>query len=306
MNHFKLWKITAYFEVGLVTTPAWQVPLESHLEAKCEAHDEIMRSSVSHGTLCRIILECLRLAVSKEVRLAHNDRKANHSKKQFSHRSGHYLIFFCLPFSRQINEPNLGKNTIFFPATTSSRSQTLKGFLSWHGALQGSSTFPWTLLFGITKDIVKASDVNFDFVLAKTYTSEGFLWWSLIMKWNQNRIELLIWPSFSHSGAIFLATFASDSLDVLEKNSMRGADSTPIINSRLTPQDLDDIYRLTIQLFASTFADLQFSPNCDGIAQATDFIGFLSRGMAKSVSSLAQTEIPNGVTTFLLFSFSSF
>ena len=91
-------KITAYFEVGLVTTPAWQVPLEGHLQAKCEAHDEIMRSSVSHGTLCRIILDCLRLAVSKEVRLAHNDRKANHSKKQFSHRSGHYIIFFVLPF----------------------------------------------------------------------------------------------------------------------------------------------------------------------------------------------------------------
>ena len=86
---------------------------------------------------------------------------------------------------------------------------------------------------------------------------------------------------------------------------MRGADSTPIINSRLTQQDLDDIYRLVIKLFATTVADLQFSPNCDGILQATDFIGFLARGMAKSVSSLAQTENPTGVTTFLLFSFFS-
>ena len=92
---------------------------------------------------------------------------------------------------------------------------------------------------------------------------------------------------------------------------MRGADSTPIINSRLTPQDLDDIYRLVIKLFATTVADLQFSPNCDGILQATDFIGFLSRGMAKSVSSLAQTENPTGVTRrtlsclFLLFNNSS-
>ena len=77
---------------------------------------------------------------------------------------------------------------------------------------------------------------------------------------------------------------------------MRGADSTPIINSRLTQQDMDDIYRLAIKLFATTVADLQFSPNCDGILQATDFIGFLARGMAKSVSSLAQTETPTGVT----------
>ena len=179
MNHFELWKITAYFEVGLVTTLGWQVPLESHIQAKCEAHDEIMRSSVSHGTLCRIILDCLRLAVSisKEVRLAHNDRKANHSNKQFSHRSGHYLIFFCLPFSRPINEPNLGKTLSSFQQLPRLGLKPWRAFWADMAPFKGPQTclVHCFLELHITKikDIVKSTDVNLDFVFVKTYTLEG-------------------------------------------------------------------------------------------------------------------------------------